>query len=155
LIILVVTQMNREETPGPQAVPTASRQQTHPAPHSTATPGVSKQSGPVPADSPITPAAAVQVISVKVEATGGQCWVKYQVDDGQHTSMMLEEGQSHSLPDAQNKVTLDIGNRKALTIKINNHEVTFPPKTPNFQAHVIISRDNLQNYLQTTATHSF
>jgi len=154
VIILVVTQMNREENPGPQAVPTASRQQTRPAPRSAVTPAVSQQSAPVPADSPLSP-ASIQVISVKVEATGGQCWVKYQVDDGQHTSMMLEEGQSHSLPDAQNKVTLDIGNRKALTIKINNHEVTFPPNTPNFSAHVIISRDNLQNYLQTAATHSF
>jgi len=154
VIILVVSRINNEQASDSQAASTVARQQARPVPHGAATPAVPQQSGPVPADSPIA-AASIQVISVKVEATGGQCWVKYQVDDGQHTSMMLEEGQSHSLPDAQNKVILDIGNRKALTIKINNHEVTFPPNTPNFSAHVIISRDNLQNYLQTAATHSF
>ena len=155
VIVLVITRMNREEAGTSQSVTTPSKQQSHPAPRGTATPAVSQQPGPVPADSPVAPGLPVQVISIKVEATGGQCWLKYQVDDGQHTSIMLEEGQSHSLPDAQNKVILDIGNRKALTIKINNHDATFLPNTPNFQAHVIISRDNLQNYLQSTATHSF
>src|SRR5262249_23996804 len=87
LIVLVVTQFNREETSGSQAVSTVAKQQTRPAPRSAATPAVSQQSVPVPADSPLVP-ASIQVISVKVEATGGQCWVKYQVDDGQHTSMM-------------------------------------------------------------------
>ena len=155
VIVLVITRMNREEPVDSRSVATAPKQQSHPAPRSTATPAVSQQPGPVTADSPVAPGLAVQVISIKVEATGGQCWLKYQVDDGQHTSIMLEEGQSHSLPDAQNKVILDIGNRKALTIKINNHDATFLPNTPNFQAHVIISRDNLQNYLQSTATRSF
>jgi cytoskeletal protein RodZ len=155
VIVLVITRMNREEPGDSRSVATAPKQQSHPAPRSTATPAVSQQPVPVTADSPVVPGLAVQVISIKVEATGGQCWLKYQVDDGQHTSIMLEEGQSHSLPDAQNKVILDIGNRKALTIKINNHDATFLPNTPNFQAHVIISRDNLQNYLQSTATHSF
>jgi hypothetical protein len=156
VIVVVITRMNREEpVDSRSSVATASKQQSHPAPRSTATPAVSQQPGPVAADSTVVPGLAVQVISIKVEATGGQCWLKYQVDDGQHTSIMLEEGQSHSLPDAQNKVILDIGNRKALTLKINNHDATFLPNTPNFQAHVIISRDNLQNYLQSTATHSF
>jgi cytoskeletal protein RodZ len=155
VIVLVITRMNREEAGDSGAVATAPKQQARPAPHGAATPAVSQQSGQVPAGSPVASGLAMQVISVKVEATGGQCWVKYQVDDGQHIPIMLEEGQSRSLPDAQNKVTLDIGNRKALTIKINNHEVTFPPNTPNFSAHVIISRDNLQNYLQSNATQSF
>src|SRR5262249_34505218 len=103
VIVLVVTRMNREETSDSPAAPAVAKEQNRPAPHSAATPAVAQQSGSVPADSP---AASIQVISVKVEATGGRCWVKYQVDDGQHDSMMLEEGQSRSLPDAQNKVAL-------------------------------------------------
>jgi hypothetical protein len=155
VIVLVITRMNREESRDSGAVATAPKPQTRPAPHSAATPAASQQPGPVTADSPVASGLPMQVLSVKVEATGGQCWVRYQVDDGQHTSIMLEEGQSRSLPDAQNKVILDIGNRKALTIKVNNHELTFPPNTPNFSARVILSRDNLQNYLPSTATHSF
>src|SRR5262249_13267216 len=155
IIVLLITQrMNREE-PGDSRSQATATNQSRPAPHTAVSPAVSKPATPLTAESPSQQTLSVQVISVKVEATGGQCWVGYQIDDGRHTSMMLEEGQSRSLPDAQDKVILDIGNRKALTVKINNQEVTFPPNTPNFTAHVIISRDNLQNYLQSNGAHSF
>jgi hypothetical protein len=126
-----------------------------PAPHSAATPAVSKPAAPVPVDSLVGSAVSIQVISVTVEATGGDSWVGYQVDDGQSAALTLKQGESKSLPEAHNRVKLNIGNRQALTIKINNHDVTFPPNTPNFAAQFTFSRDNLQNYLQNTATHSF
>jgi cytoskeletal protein RodZ len=155
VIVLVITRMNRDEGGEPRAAATAPKQQTHAAPRGTPTPTVSQQPGQVATDTQAGSGLPLQVLSVKVEATGGQCWVRYQVDDGQHTQIMLEEGESRSLPDAQNKVILDIGNRKALTIKVNNHELTYPPNTPNFSARVILSRDNIQDYLPSTATHSF
>lgn len=154
VVIFVVTQrMNREEANDSTGA-TTQKQQTRPAPRTAGSPAKAQPAAPVPADSPAAP-SSVQVIAVSVEATGGGCWVGYQIDDGQRASLMLEEGESKSLPEAHNKVTLNIGDRKHLSIKINNHQVTFPADIPNFSAHVIISRDNLQNYLQNNATHSF
>jgi hypothetical protein len=156
VVIFVVTQrIYREEANDSAGATTAQRQQTRPAPRTGGPSANAQPPAPAPADSAAVSAASIQVISVSVEATSGDSWVGYQVDDGQSGALLLKQGEFKSLPDAHNKVKLNIGNRKALTIKINNHNMTFPPDIPNFSAHVIISRDNLQNYLQNNATHSF
>jgi cytoskeletal protein RodZ len=156
-VVFVVTQrLNKEEAnESQQAATTTQKQPARPGPHAAAPPPNAQPASPVPADSPAVSASSIQVISVSVEATSGDSWVGYQVDDGQSGALLLKQGESKSLPEAHNKVKLNIGNRKALTIKINNHDMTFPPDIPNFSAHVIISRDNLQNYLQNNAAHSF
>jgi len=152
VIVFVVTQrMKSEETNDGGATGTATKQPGRPAPRNGASPAVSQPAAPAPADS----SPSIQVIAVSVEATGGDSWVGYQVDDGRSGNLLLKQGEFKSLPEAHNKLKLNIGNRKALTIKINNHDMMFPPDTPNFSAHVIISRDNLQNFLQNNGTHTF
>ena len=61
---------------------------------------------------------------------------------------MVKKGESLDLPPAQNQIKLNIGNRPALKLKINNRDVTFPEGTPLWGAKITISRDNLQTYIQ-------
>lgn len=97
-----------------------------------------------------TPATvpAGQPLVVKIEAATGDSWVKYQVDDAKPTTLVLKQGQSQDLPPAQTQVTLNYGNRLTLKLKINNRDANFPPDSQKFKSKVVISRDNLQTYLQ-------
>lgn len=92
--------------------------------------------------------ASGQPLVVKVEAATGDSWIKYQVDDAKPTTLVLKQGQSQDLPPAQSQVTLNYGNRLTLKLKINNRDANFPPETPKFASHVVISRDNFQTYFQ-------
>ncbi|MGH9763718.1 MAG: RodZ domain-containing protein [Blastocatellia bacterium] len=103
-----------------------------------------------------TPAGASEEVSipsgsqivVSLEATTGDSWVSYQVDDGKSVAIILKPGESATLPGAHERIRLSLGNRKTLDIKINNHNANFPPDTPNFAAQVVISHDNLKTFLQ-------
>jgi len=89
-----------------------------------------------------------QPLVVKIEAATGDSWVKYQVDDAKPTIVVLRQGQSQDLPPAQTQVTLNYGNRLTLKLKINNRDANFPPDSQKFKSKVVISRENLQTYLQ-------
>ena len=97
---------------------------------------------------PSAPLPAGQPLVVKIEAATGDSWVKYQVDDAKPTTLVLKQGQSQDLPPAQTQVTLNYGNRLTLKLKINNRDANFPPDSQKFKSKVVISRDNLQTYLQ-------
>jgi hypothetical protein len=85
---------------------------------------------------------------VKLEASSGDSWIKYQVDDASPTQMILKQGQIQEIPAALNQIILNYGNRQILKLTINNREANFPPDTPKFAAQVVISRDNLGSFFQ-------
>jgi hypothetical protein len=70
------------------------------------------------------------------------------VDEGKPVTLILKPGETQDLPPAQQQVKLSLGNRKTLSLKINNRDATFPATVPNFSAQVIISRENLQAFFQ-------
>lgn len=86
-------------------------------------------------------------MNIRIEATTGDSWVRYQIDDGEPRSVMLRPQQGIDLY-VQDNIKLLIGNRLTLRLKINSREATFPPDTPNFRAQVVISRDNLRDFIQ-------
>jgi cytoskeleton protein RodZ len=98
------------------------------------------------ADSPAQPGNG-QPIEVVLEATAGESWVKYQVDEGTAEAIILKPGESKSLPPAQEKVKLNLGNRTTLKLKIDNRDANFPPDTPNFKAQILITHDNLGSFV--------
>jgi len=87
-------------------------------------------------------------LAVKIEASAGDSWLRYQVDDAKPGNILLKQGDTQDLPPAQKQIKLNLGNRLALKLKINNREATFPANTPKFSAQVVISRDNLQTFFQ-------
>lgn len=91
--------------------------------------------------------ASSDELELSVEATDGDCWLRYQVDDEGATSMILRAGESKDLPRARTKITLIIGNKKNLRIRINNRHAAFPPDVPNFKAQVQINQQNLRSFL--------
>lgn len=151
VVLLLVKQLNRGsgET-GSRATSVTQRN----APSTSATQPPSQapaQPSPQPAapEQPIqTAESSGQPLIVKVEAATGDSWIKYQIDDAKPTTLVLKQGQSHDLPPAQSQVTLNYGNRLTLKLKINNRDANFPPETPKFASHVVISRDNFKAYFQ-------
>src|SRR5690349_12511068 len=99
---------------------------------------------------PATPAVTQgEPLVVKLEATIDNCSLQYWIDDASKpTSVLIKKGEAQSLPPAQSQVRLNIGNRPAVKMSINNREAKFPDGTPNWGAKVIVSRDNLQTYFQ-------
>ena len=135
------TSVQQKNAPAKQGAQSESTQ-----PGSTA----SNAPSPQPGGQPATPATVPegQPLVVKIEAATGDSWVKYQVDDAKPTIVVLRQGQSQDLPPAQTQVTLNYGNRLTLKLKINNRDANFPPDSQKFKSKVVISRENLQTYLQ-------
>jgi cytoskeletal protein RodZ len=109
---------------------------------------------PAPAEAAASPAqdrrpsaaSSSEAIVIKVEATSGDSWVGYQIDEEKPTSILLRPGESRKLPAAQDQIRLIIGNRQTLRVTVNNREVTYPPDTPRTTAQLTISRNNLREY---------
>ncbi len=142
VVLGIVKQLNRA---GSEAAPAPVAQKNEP-------PKAAAQQNPPPAqpDSTQTPPATLsgEPLVVKLEAATGDAWIRYQVDDAQPTTLVLKQGQTTDIPPAQSQVTLNYGNRTTLKMKINNRDANFPADTPKFSSRVIISRDNLQTFLQ-------
>jgi hypothetical protein len=83
---------------------------------------------------------------IRIEAAAGDCWLRYTVDEGEASSMILKQGLSHDLPPAQNQVVLKYGNRQTIKVLVNNREINFPIDSPKFKGEVTISRSNLQTF---------
>jgi cytoskeletal protein RodZ len=140
----IVRQLNRagsEAAPAPAPI-AQKNEPPKPAAQANPAPPQPDSSQPPPATSSGEP------LVVKLEAATGDVWIRYQVDDAKPTTLVLKQGQTTDIPPAQTQVTLNYGNRTTLKIKINNRDATFPADTPKFSSRVIISRDNLQSYLQ-------
>jgi len=127
----------------------------------TATPGETPQPPPAPpsspdnsnqqAASPQTPTPEVPpsgALRVKLEATGGDSYVRYQTDDEKPVALIIKQGQSQEIPPAQNQIKLIYGNRLALKLMINDREARFPENTPKFSGQIVISRETLDSYFQ-------
>ncbi|MFY9609277.1 MAG: helix-turn-helix domain-containing protein [Blastocatellia bacterium] len=141
IVLGIVKQLNRA---GSEAAPAPVAQNEQPK--------ATAQQNPSPAqpDSAQTPPATLsgEPLVVKLEAATGDAWIRYQVDDAQPTTLVLKQGQTTDIPPAQSQVTLNYGNRTTLKMKINNRDASFPADTPKFSSRVIISRDNLESFLQ-------
>lgn len=128
------------KTAPPKTAPSASQ----PAAQPTAT----APSAPSEQASSVLEAQPGQPLVIKLEAATGDAWVRYQIDDAKPTTLVLKQGTSQDLPPAQTHVTLRLGNRLTLKLKINNREANFPPDTPKFASQVVISRENFRTFFQ-------
>jgi cytoskeleton protein RodZ len=91
---------------------------------------------------------SAKTLVVKLEASSGDSWIRYQVDDADPTSLTLRQGQVQVIPAAQNQIRLHYGNRETLKLTINNRAASFPPDTPKFASQVVISRETLESFFQ-------
>ena len=141
----------RESEPRPNPAVAAPANPPSNAPSERSSPPVEPTSRVAPAASqPVAEAGkgAADKLVVKLEASSGDSWIKFQVDDDSPTQLILKQGQVQQIPAALNQIKLNYGNRQMLKLTINNREANFPPDTPKFRAQVIISRDNLQSFFQ-------
>jgi transcriptional regulator with XRE-family HTH domain len=88
-----------------------------------------------------------QPIDITLEATNGPSWVRYQIDEGQFATLVLQPGESKVLPPAHDEIKLHLGNTTTLRLKIDNHDAAFPAGTSKFAAQVTISHDNLHQFI--------
>lgn len=150
IVLGIVKQLNRART---ETAPAVAAQKNEPSkavpqqiPPQTVQTTPAQPSQPDPSQA--APAPSGDVLIVKLEAATGDAWIRYQVDDAKPTILVLKQGQTTDIPPAQSQVTLSYGNRTTLKMKINNREANFPADTPKFSSRVVISRNNLQTYLQ-------
>ena len=142
IVLFIVRQMNRtspESSSRANSTTANSNAQSNPT------------SNPPPASNAASapPAVAGEPLVVKFEATVDNCALQYWIDDASKpTSVLIKKGESQSLPPAQNQVRLNIGNRPAVKMSINNREARFPEGLPNWGAKLTVTRDNLQTYFQ-------
>jgi cytoskeleton protein RodZ len=151
IVIALVKQLNQATNESAsQSAAVAQRNAPAPTAPAQTPPAQPSQPSSTPPDSTTQQASvpAGQPMVVKLEAATGDVWIKYQVDDAKPTTIVLKQGQSQDLPPAQTHVTLNYGNRLTLKLKINNRDANFPADTPKFASQVVISRDNIQTYLQ-------
>jgi cytoskeletal protein RodZ len=160
IVIALVKQLNQgtsdtasqtTSAPARTAPPKPASPNTQPAPQpsgAAAQPAATTPASPTEQASAATEAQPGQPLVVKLEASSGDVWVRYQVDDAKPTTLILKQGTSQDLPPAQTHVTLNYGNRLTLKLKINNREANFPPDTPKFASQVVISRDNFKTFFQ-------
>ena len=144
IVLGIVKQLNRAGTESSSAPAPVAQKSEPPKPASQQNPPPAQPESPPapPAGSPSEP------LVVKLEAATGDAWIRYQVDDAKPTTLVLKQGQTTDIPPAQSQVTLNYGNRTTLKIKINNRDANSPADTPKFSSRVIISRNNVQTYLQ-------
>ncbi|MFL6277089.1 MAG: helix-turn-helix domain-containing protein [Blastocatellia bacterium] len=142
IVLFIVRQMNRtspESSSRANSTTANSNAQSNPT------------SNPPPASNAASapPAVAGEPLVVKFEATVDNCALQYWIDDApKPTSVLIKKGESQSLPPAQNQVRLNIGNRPAVKMSINNREARFPEGLPSWGAKLTVTRDNLQTYFQ-------
>ena len=152
VIILAVIQKLKSpshESAPPRAAATANSN----AANSNTAPAAAPATTPDASQAAATPTAPAvpqgEPLVVKLEATIDNCSLQYWVDDApKPTSVLIRKGESQNLPPAQNQVRLNIGNRPAVKMSINNREAKFPEGTPNWGAKVTVSHDNLQTFFQ-------
>ncbi|HXG93330.1 MAG TPA: RodZ domain-containing protein [Blastocatellia bacterium] len=138
VVVALVKQLNKGSETEQSAPPVAQKAAPQPA-----------NNEPVQNTAPSQPTiGADQPLSVKLEAVNGDSWLRYEVDGVKGPNLLLKQGQPLEIPAAKEQVKLHLGNRQALSMKINNREASFPPNTPKTVADVLISRDNLQTYFQ-------
>jgi cytoskeletal protein RodZ len=158
VIVTLIRQLNAGSARTAEQTPNAgaSNQTTPAVPTQTAKAG---SSGPgsstqmpdkpgAPPQSTTSSADDLDKLVVILEASSGDSWIRYQVDDASPTQMTLRQGQVQEIPAALNQIKLNYGNRETLKLTINNRRASFPPDAPKFGSQVIISKDTLQSFFQ-------
>jgi cytoskeletal protein RodZ len=157
LIVIALAVIQKLKSPSQESAPprgtvTANSNAATANSNAAATANANTAPGAAETASSTTPTPAVtqgEPLVVKLEATIDNCSLQYWIDDApKPTSVLIKKGEAQSLPPAQSQVRLNIGNRPAVKMSINNREAKFPDGTPNWGAKVIVSRDNLQTYFQ-------
>lgn len=118
------------------------------APDSVQTPSTTPQTPTETATTQPPNLAPGAALLVKIEATGGDSWIKFQADETPPTQMTIKQGTTQEVPPAQNTVKINYGNRTVLKLFINNKEAYFPADAQKFKGLVVLSRDNLQTFFQ-------
>ena len=155
VVLALVKQLNRASSesasqPAQQAQSNTSPQTTPPA-ATQPTPPASQPTEGQPAPPPQQPATVAQgePLVAKIEATIEDCSIQYWIDDAvKPINIRVKKGESQDLPPAQTQIRLNIGNRPAIRLKINNRDVTFPEGTQLWGAKVTINHENLQTFIQ-------
>jgi cytoskeletal protein RodZ len=132
LIYVVIKRIDKGQAESPPSPPPITRQ----TPPQTETP---------PQTSAPPVAQTGDQLMVRVEAATGDCWLRYTIDGGEASQLILKQGEARDLPAAQNEVVLKYGNRQTIKVLVNNREITFPPDAPKFRGEIKLSRDNLQS----------
>ncbi|MBI3653717.1 MAG: helix-turn-helix domain-containing protein [Acidobacteria bacterium] len=158
IVTALVKQLNKasaeKQATNSPAIKVEPDPSNHPAP---ANPEASTQQANQPTASvtanPAPPnLAPSEALLVKIEATGGDSWIKFQADETPPTQMTIKQGTSQEVPPAQNSVKINYGNRTVLKLFINNKEAYFPAAAQKFKGLVVLSRDNLQTFFQPPPT---
>ncbi len=155
IIFTVVRRMHQSVSEPPPVAEIAPSSAEAPTTASPSPPPSTSTTPAQPTPQPPPPVTASEGLHVKLEATNGESWLKYVVDDAQPgTQMILTAGQPLELPSAQNQIYIKFGNRSAIKVTINNREVTFPTDTPKHKYEMTVTRDNLQSFFTPTPTSS-
>ncbi|HXG68802.1 MAG TPA: RodZ domain-containing protein, partial [Blastocatellia bacterium] len=147
IVIALVRELNKSsvESDAPPAASEPAAGEVAPAATETSQPA------PQTPEAPPEPPASIpssEPIKVQLAATTGDCWVRYQVDGGQPSQTILKTGQTIDVPPAQNEVKVSYGNRQTFGFKINGRDASLSPDAALFGGQVVITRDNLQTFLQ-------
>jgi len=153
IVLALVKQLNQGTSDTSSQATSAANKTAPPKPAPSASqppsqPTATSPSAPSEQASTALEAQPGQPLIIKLEAATGDAWVRYQIDDAKPTTLVLKQGTSQDLPPAQTHVTLRLGNRLTLKLKINNREANFPPDTPKFASQVVISRENFRTFFQ-------
>jgi cytoskeletal protein RodZ len=147
VVLAVVRHFNRtsqEVAPPPRSAATANANSSNTTPGNP--PPDTTQTAVAPAAPPVNQG---EPLVVKFEATVDNCSIRYWIDDApKPADVVIRKGESQTLPPAQAQVRLNIGNRPAIKMSINNREARFPEGTGSYPAKVTITRDNLQTFFQ-------
>ncbi len=138
LIYVVIKRIDKGQAESPQPPPPLTKQTSPPT-----QPETPPKTSPPPQAPDVQPG---DQLLVRVEASTGDCWLRYTVDGGEASQTILKQGESRDLPAAQNEVVLRYGNRQTIKVLVNSREITFPADAPKFRGEIKLSRDNLQTY---------
>jgi cytoskeletal protein RodZ len=79
-------------------------------------------------------------------AATGTCWIKYTVDEGQPTQIMMKQGDTTNIT-ANDSIDLSVGNTQAVALRINDREAHFPENTPIVLRKLTINNETVGTLL--------
>ncbi|GEM_PF-519287 len=160
LVTVLIRQLNQaQENKDKQARNAAMQKSMEPEPANNATSSpISGQETPATGTTSTQPDTTAPPavnsgddLQVKLEASTGDCWVRFQADDAPSEQTIIKQGQTQAVPPAKSAVKVTYGNRQSLKVIINNREATLPETLPKFKGQIIISRDTLSTFFQPQA----
>jgi len=98
-----------------------------------------------PVAEPVQPAAQQSGLSLTLQASA-TCWIKYVVDAGDATQLMLKQGETTSIK-ANDSIELSVGNTQAVSMRINDRDAHFPENTPIVLKKLTINNETVGSLL--------